>query len=180
MKSEAASIFVFPATGTGGWETAITNTLSPGDRVLVARYGMFSHRWIDMCQRHGLDVSVIETPWGSGAPVDRYEEILTADKAHQKADWARRPLTPEQIDYARHDTHHLVALRDLQIEALKAAGLWEEAQEDFARLARLSPGAPVGVPDPLAFWRVKGAFDLTPAQAAALIEAWLADRRWLG
>ena len=83
VKSEAASIFVFPATGTGGWETAITNTLSPGDRVLVARYGMFSHRWIDMCQRHGLDVSVIETPWGSGAPVDRYEEILTADKAHQ-------------------------------------------------------------------------------------------------
>ncbi|TCN19289.1 L-aspartate--glyoxylate aminotransferase BhcA [Sinorhizobium americanum] len=83
VKSEAASIFVFPATGTGGWETAITNTLSPGDRVLVARYGMFSHRWIDMCKRHGLDVSVIETPWGSGAPVDRYEEMLTADKAHQ-------------------------------------------------------------------------------------------------
>ncbi|APG86580.1 serine--glyoxylate aminotransferase SgaA (plasmid) [Sinorhizobium americanum CCGM7] len=83
VKSDAASIFVFPATGTGGWETAITNTLSPGDRVLVARYGMFSHRWIDMCQRHGLDVSVIETPWGSGAPVHRYEELLTADKAHQ-------------------------------------------------------------------------------------------------
>ncbi|APG95274.1 L-aspartate--glyoxylate aminotransferase BhcA [Sinorhizobium americanum] len=83
VKSDAASIFVFPATGTGGWETAITNTLSPGDRVLVARYGMFSHRWIDMCQRHGLDVSVIETSWGSGAPVDRYEEMLTADKAHQ-------------------------------------------------------------------------------------------------
>jgi alanine-glyoxylate transaminase/serine-glyoxylate transaminase/serine-pyruvate transaminase len=83
VKSQSASIFVFPATGTGGWETAITNTLSPGDRVLVARYGMFSHRWIDMCQRHGLDVSVIETPWGSGAPVDRYEEMLTADKAHQ-------------------------------------------------------------------------------------------------
>lgn len=83
LKSQSASIFVFPATGTGGWETAITNTLSPGDRVLVARYGMFSHRWIDMCQRHGLNVSVIETPWGSGAPVDRYEEMLTADKAHQ-------------------------------------------------------------------------------------------------
>lgn len=65
VKSRSASIFVFPATGTGGWETAITNTLSPGDGVLVARYGMFSHRWIDMCRRHGLDVSVIETPWGA-------------------------------------------------------------------------------------------------------------------
>jgi ribonuclease D len=93
---------------------------------------------------------------------------VTLNKAHQKADWARRPLTPEQIDYARHDTHHLVALRDLQIEALKAAGQWAEAQEDFERLARLPAGAPVGVPDPLAFWRVKGAYDLTPTQAAIL------------
>jgi ribonuclease D len=93
---------------------------------------------------------------------------VTLNKAHQKADWARRPLTPEQIDYARHDTHHLVALRDLQIDALKSAGYWEEALEDFARLARLPAGAPVGVSDPLAFWRVKGAYDLTPAQAAVL------------
>lgn len=93
---------------------------------------------------------------------------VTLNKAHQKADWARRPLTPEQIEYARHDTHHLVGLRDLQIEALKAAGHWEEAQEDFARLARLPAGAPVGMSDPLAFWRVKGAYDLTPAQAAIL------------
>jgi alanine-glyoxylate transaminase/serine-glyoxylate transaminase/serine-pyruvate transaminase len=45
---------------------------------------MFSHRWIDMCQRHGLDVEVVETPWGEGAPGDRFEEILRADTAtHQ-------------------------------------------------------------------------------------------------
>lgn len=83
LKTETASVFVFPSTGTGGWETAITNTLSPGDRVLAARYGMFSHRWIDMCQRHGLNVDVIESVWGGGAPADRYEEILTADTAHE-------------------------------------------------------------------------------------------------
>ena len=41
---------------------------------------MFSHRWIDMCQRHGLDVTIIETPWGAGLPADRYGEILAADK----------------------------------------------------------------------------------------------------
>ena len=74
---------IFPSSGTGGWEAAITNTLSPGDRVLVARYGMFSHRWIDMCQRHGLDVQVIECPWGSGAPADRFAEALRADTAHE-------------------------------------------------------------------------------------------------
>ncbi len=44
---------------------------------------MFSHRWIDMCQRHGLDVQVIETPWGEGLPADKYEAILSADKNHE-------------------------------------------------------------------------------------------------
>lgn len=83
LKSEIAEIFVFPSTGTGGWETALTNTLSAGDKVLAARNGMFSHRWIDMCQRHNLDVEIVETPWGDGLPADRYEEILTADKAHE-------------------------------------------------------------------------------------------------
>lgn len=48
LKSELAEIVVFPATGTGGWEAAIGNTLSVGDKVLATRNGMFSHRWIDM------------------------------------------------------------------------------------------------------------------------------------
>lgn len=62
------TIITFPASGTGGWEAAISNTLSPGDKVLVARYGMFSHRWIDMCQRHGLDVQIIECPGAAVRP----------------------------------------------------------------------------------------------------------------
>ena len=83
LKSTNAEVFIFPSTGTGGWETALTNTLSAGDRVLAARNGMFAHRWIDMCQRHGLDVQIVETPWGQGLPADRYAEILAADKAHE-------------------------------------------------------------------------------------------------
>lgn len=82
LKTETAEALIFPSTGTGGWEAAITNTLSPGDKILVSRYGMFSHRWIDLCQRHGLDVEVIEAPWGSGAPVDAIAEALTADAGH--------------------------------------------------------------------------------------------------
>lgn len=78
----AGEILLFPASGTGGWEAAVTNTLSPGDKVLVARYGMFSHKWIDLCQRHGLDVQVIECEWGMGAPVDKMGEVLAADKSH--------------------------------------------------------------------------------------------------
>lgn len=93
---------------------------------------------------------------------------VTLNKTHQRADWGHRPLTPEQLDYARLDTHFLPALRDRQFAALTEGGLWPEAQEEFARLARLR-GVPKGVaPDSTAFWRVKGAYDLAPARAAVL------------
>ncbi len=83
LKSTSAEIFIFPSTGTGGWETALTNTLSPGDTVLAARNGMFSHKWIDMCERHGLTVIMVETAWGEGIPTSRFAEILANDKEHQ-------------------------------------------------------------------------------------------------
>lgn len=83
FKTTQGKTLLFPCTGTGGWEAAISNTLSPGDTVLAARYGMFSQRWIDMCQRHGLDVQIIECAWGTGAPADRFEAALSADKAHK-------------------------------------------------------------------------------------------------
>ena len=80
--SQHGTVVTFPASGTGGWEAAITNTLSAGDKVLIARYGMFSHRWIDMCERHGLDVHIVDCPWGTGAPSEQFESILSADKEH--------------------------------------------------------------------------------------------------
>jgi alanine-glyoxylate transaminase/serine-glyoxylate transaminase/serine-pyruvate transaminase len=83
FRSTAGQAFIFPATGTGGWEAALSNTLSPGDRVLASRYGQFSHLWIDLAQRIGLRVDILDVEWGEGAPVDRIEEALTADKAHE-------------------------------------------------------------------------------------------------
>lgn len=77
------TVITFPASGTGGWEAAVCNTLSAGDRVLVARYGMFSHRWIELCERHGLDVQVIDCAWGAGAPVDDFRAALAADSVHE-------------------------------------------------------------------------------------------------
>jgi alanine-glyoxylate transaminase/serine-glyoxylate transaminase/serine-pyruvate transaminase len=79
LKMDAGEVILLPSTGTGGWEAAITNTLSSGDTVLAARFGMFSHRWIDLCQRHGLNVQIIETPWGQGAPLQAIEAALKAD-----------------------------------------------------------------------------------------------------
>ncbi|MEM9205942.1 MAG: L-aspartate--glyoxylate aminotransferase BhcA [Pseudomonadota bacterium] len=83
FKTKTGTAFILPTTGTGAWETAITNTLSPGDKVLVSRYGVFSHKWIDLCERHGLDVMVVEQGWGLGAPADTFAEILAADRSHE-------------------------------------------------------------------------------------------------
>ena len=74
FKTTTGQAFIFPATGTGGWEAALVNTLSPGDRVLAPRYGQFSHLWIDLAQRHGLRVDIIDVEWGEGAPVARIED----------------------------------------------------------------------------------------------------------
>src|SRR5215472_4477349 len=83
FKTSEGQVFLFPGSGTGGWEAALTNTLSPGDLVLAARFGQFSHLWIEMCRRLGLEVEVIEGVWGEGAPIVAYAERLQADKAHR-------------------------------------------------------------------------------------------------
>jgi alanine-glyoxylate transaminase / serine-glyoxylate transaminase / serine-pyruvate transaminase len=68
FKTRSGQVFLFPASGTGGWEAAMINTLSPGDKVLIARFGQFSLLWADMCQRMGLEADVVDVPWGEGVP----------------------------------------------------------------------------------------------------------------
>ena len=93
---------------------------------------------------------------------------VKTNKKYQRVDWRRRPLTPEQLDYARLDTHYLVALRDKQLQELTESGRWPEAQEEFVRLARLRDDSDSAGPRSAAFWRVKGARDLSPEKAAVL------------
>lgn len=83
FKTRTGRVFIFPASGTGGWEAAVANTLSPGDKVLMSGFGHFSNLWIDLCQRFGLNVQALEVDWGEGVPVERYAEILRADKNHE-------------------------------------------------------------------------------------------------
>lgn len=75
--------FLFPATGTGAWESTLTNTLSPGDHVISFRLGQFSLLWIDQMQRLKLNVDVIDCDWGAGAD-------LAALRARLQADTSRR------------------------------------------------------------------------------------------
>jgi alanine-glyoxylate transaminase/serine-glyoxylate transaminase/serine-pyruvate transaminase len=78
--TDRAQPFVFPSTGTGMWEAAIQNTLSPGDRVLACRYGQFGHLFAECARRLGLDVQLLDLPWGEGASAERIEEALRADR----------------------------------------------------------------------------------------------------
>ncbi len=73
------TVVLFPGSGTGAWEAAIANTLAPGDRVLMARHGMFSTLWVEMAQRLGLDVDVVDVPWGAPCPVDAFARKLADD-----------------------------------------------------------------------------------------------------
>ncbi|MGA9442070.1 MAG: aminotransferase class V-fold PLP-dependent enzyme [Methyloceanibacter sp.] len=83
FQTKEGQVVIFPSSGTGAWESALTNTRAPGDKLLAPRFGQFSHLWIDLARRHGLDVIVQEEEWGTGADPDRIEEELRADKNHE-------------------------------------------------------------------------------------------------
>jgi len=82
FRTESGTVFVFPGSGTGGWEAALRNTLSPGDGVLASTFGQFSDLWVQMCRQLKLNVTCIDQHWGKATPVDAYREALAADKRH--------------------------------------------------------------------------------------------------
>ncbi len=75
----AGPVVVYPASGTGAWEAAIVNTLSPGDRVLAFETGHFATLWRGMAERLGLEVVWVEGDWRHGADPERAEEVLRGD-----------------------------------------------------------------------------------------------------
>src|SRR6185312_4756093 len=83
FKTRDGQVVVFPSSGTGAWESALTNTNSPGDKLLASRFGQFSHLWIELARRHGLEVIVQEEEWGTGVHPERIEEALREDKNHE-------------------------------------------------------------------------------------------------
>ncbi|MEL6217664.1 MAG: aminotransferase class V-fold PLP-dependent enzyme [Pseudomonadota bacterium] len=79
LKTTDGTVMMFPGSGTAAWEAAISNTLNPGDRVLMSRFGQFSHLWVDMAKRLGLEVELIDVAWGAGTPVEEYGRRLGRD-----------------------------------------------------------------------------------------------------
>jgi len=76
-------VVIYPASGTGAWEAALTNTLSPGDAVLMCRTGWFATLWNEMALRLDLKPIFIDTDWRRGADVAAIGAALADDRAHR-------------------------------------------------------------------------------------------------
>ncbi len=79
FKTTTADVVIYPASGTGAWEAALVNTLSPGDRVLMVETGHFATLWQKMAARLGLDVEFLPGDWRHGADPEAIEKRLRAD-----------------------------------------------------------------------------------------------------
>ncbi len=79
------TVVMYPSSGTGAWEAALVNTLSPGDKVLMFETGQFATQWRQMAGRLGIEIEFVPGDWRHGVDPAQVEEILTA-----------RPRTPGQ------------------------------------------------------------------------------------
>ncbi len=78
----AGNVFIYPSSGTGAWESAIVNTLSPGDRVLMFETGHFSQLWRQVAERFGLEVDYVPGDWGRGVSAAEMATRLGSDERH--------------------------------------------------------------------------------------------------
>lgn len=75
-------VVIYPSSGTGAWEAALVNTLSPGDRVLLFETGHFSQLWRQVAEKFGIRVDYVAGDWRRGASPAALEEHLASDKDH--------------------------------------------------------------------------------------------------
>ena len=95
-------VIIYPASGTGAWEAALVNTLSPGDRVLMFETGHFATLWRALAEKLGLVVDFVPGDWRSGVDPAIVEARLAEDRAHAYQGRARRA----QRDVHRRDDAH--------------------------------------------------------------------------
>ena len=113
-------VVIFPASGTGAWEAALVNVLSPGDRVLMFETGHFATLWKQIAERMGLDVEWVPGDWRRGVDPAQVEAQLQEDRGHaikavcvvhnetSTGVASRIPLVRHAIDHARHPALFMV------------------------------------------------------------------------
>jgi alanine-glyoxylate transaminase/serine-glyoxylate transaminase/serine-pyruvate transaminase len=116
----AGTVVIYPSSGTGAWEAALVNTLSPGDRVLMFETGHFATLWRQMAGRLGVDVELVPGDWRHGVDPAQVAEKLAADREHRvkavcvvhnetsTGVTSRIPEIRAAIDQARHPALFMV------------------------------------------------------------------------
>ena len=129
-------VVIYPASGTGAWEAALVNTLSPGDRVLMCETGQFATLWYNMAKRLGLVPEFIGGDWRHGVDVAAVEAHLAADRTHaikavcvvhnetSTATASNIPAVRKALDAAAHP-----AL--LMVDAVSSLGSMDYRQDDW-------------------------------------------------
>ena len=79
----SADIIIFPSSGTGAWEAALVNTLSPGDKVLMFETGHFATLWFQMATQLGMAAEFVPGDWRHGVDPEQVENLLSADRGHK-------------------------------------------------------------------------------------------------
>src|SRR6202162_786614 len=79
----SGQVIIFPSSGTGAWEAALVNTLSPGDKVLMFDIGQFASGWREMALRFGVNVDFVPGDWRHGVDPEIVEAKLSEDRNHQ-------------------------------------------------------------------------------------------------
>src|SRR5689334_9975905 len=79
----SGKVVIYPSSGSGAWEGALTNTLSPGDKILMFEVGQFAALWIQVATKLGLDVEVVQTDWRHGVDAQVVEARLRDDRDHK-------------------------------------------------------------------------------------------------
>ncbi len=83
FQTERGRVLLFPGSGTGGWESAVVNTLAPGDRILVGVNGHFAAAFSRLAQAHDIACTCVDVPYGASVPADTLEAQLHEDRAHE-------------------------------------------------------------------------------------------------
>ena len=131
----------------------MTNMLCLGDRVVMCRFGQFSHLWVDMAERFGLKVDVTDVEWGAGVPVEIYAEKLAKDKEHRiKAVFCTHNETATGVtsdvaavraalDAARHPalSSWTVSPRSAPSSFARKSGAWTAASADRRKASCFPP-----------------------------------------
>src|SRR3984893_4526282 len=129
-------VVMYPASGSGAWEAAVVNTLSPGDRFLMFETGRFSRLWLQVAERSGIHIDYLPGTWRTGAVVADIEAKLSDDKEHQyKAVMMvhneTSTGTPSKISEIRRAMNRLGHPALLMVDAVSSLGSIEYRHDEW-------------------------------------------------